>query len=454
MRVFLSSTLVDLDSYRKAATHALERTGSQVGRMEVFGARPEDATRASLRDVEESDLFVGIYAHRYGYIPTSPPSKISITEQEYDKAKELEKPMFCFIIDPNHPWSLAMVEDEPGKSLLHTFKEKISKDHTPDYFTNPDDLAMKVATAVSNFINKRMRDEKIVFEGGTPTDNDLIDEPSQPGYPKSLNILVRKSIRNLSAEELSNLCHAYRLIMNIDDNRGYRYLAGIHGIPDFKGKYGDSRLFLPWNRAYVYWFERYLQDAFLGSVSIPWWDWRSESSRVEGIPRAFSDRLIEGRPNPLYNFHVVLTDEINLEPFIDLTICSKPKEYHTSRQPGSPTSLPTAEEIEAILRLTDYAEFSDQLEDINNRIQIWVGGKCGDMSYIPFASYDPIFWSHRVMIDRIFWLWQSLTRPGNSLPANLYNKVLDPFSLTVRDVLDIRRLGYEYVSQQLFIEAE
>jgi tyrosinase len=142
-----------------------------------------------------------------------------------------------------------------------------------------------------------------------------------------------------------------------------------------------------------------------------------------------------------------------LEPFTALTKCKKSKKYYTSRQPGSSESLPIAKEIETTLGLTDFGEFSDELEDISNRVQMWVGGRCGDMSYIPFVAYDPIFWSHRVMIDRIFWMWQLLGRTGISIPGYLYNEVLDPFSLTVRDILDIRRLGYDYVSQQLFTDA-
>lgn len=153
----------------------------------------------------------------------------------------------------------------------------------------------------------------------------------------------------------------------------------------------------------------------------------------------------------LFSFHVVLHHEINLESFIALTKCPKSNDYDTHRQPGLPTSLPSVQEIEAILDLTDYVDFNDQLEDCNNRVQIWIGGMCGDMSYIPFVAYDPIFWSHRAMIDRIFWLWQS--KPGNSLPGYLSSEVLDPFNLTVRDVLDIHRLGYDYGSQQLLIYA-
>ena len=115
-----------------------------------------------------------------------------------------------------------------------------------------------------------------------------------------------------------------------------------------------------------------------------------------------------------------------------------------------PYQLPSPEEIAELLKLKDYGDFSDGLEDIHNRIHGWVGGRCGDMSYVPFAAYDPIFWCHHSMIDRIFWLWQ--IGPGHSLPIQIYNEVLDPFNLTVRQVLNIYQLGYDYASQQTLME--
>ena len=36
--------------------------------MEDDGARSDDATTACLDEIDESDLFVGVYAHRYGYV--------------------------------------------------------------------------------------------------------------------------------------------------------------------------------------------------------------------------------------------------------------------------------------------------------------------------------------------------------------------------------------------------
>ena len=55
--------------------------------METFGARDDRPRDECLRIVrEETDVFVGIYAHRYGHIP--PEDIVSITEAEYDQAAE------------------------------------------------------------------------------------------------------------------------------------------------------------------------------------------------------------------------------------------------------------------------------------------------------------------------------------------------------------------------------
>ncbi len=49
------------------------------------------------------------------------------------------------------------------------------------------------------------------------------------------------------------------------------------------------------------------------------------------------------------------------------------------------------------------------------------------------------------MIDRLWYLWQ-LRHGVNNIPAEYLGKVLAPFELTVRHVLDVRSLGYEYAS--------
>ena len=103
MKVFISSTYKDLIDYRAAAIKAVEGTSYQAVKMEVFGARPNEPLEACLQEIEQSDLFVGIYAHRYGYVPDG--SDISITQMEYLHAKMLGRPVYCFVIDDeNQPW--------------------------------------------------------------------------------------------------------------------------------------------------------------------------------------------------------------------------------------------------------------------------------------------------------------------------------------------------------------
>ena len=149
MRVFLSSTYEDLVEHRRLAAEALERLGQQTGRMEVFGARSEEPRDACLREIEQSDLFVGIYAHRYGFVPSG--SNLSITQLEFRHAKG-RKPIFCFIVVENHPWPPSMIEEEPGKTKLRAFKSELSEGLVRDTFTTPEDLAFKIAASVGRYL--------------------------------------------------------------------------------------------------------------------------------------------------------------------------------------------------------------------------------------------------------------------------------------------------------------
>src|SRR6185295_6879867 len=143
MKVFISSTYKDLIEYRAAAIRAVEGTNYQAGKMEVFCARPDDPLVACLKEVEQSHLFIGIYALHYGFTPDG--ANISITEMEYLHARELGKEIYCFILDEeNQPWLKKLIDDEPGKSKLQDFKKRIQKVHVCNYFTTADNLGAKV----------------------------------------------------------------------------------------------------------------------------------------------------------------------------------------------------------------------------------------------------------------------------------------------------------------------
>jgi len=150
MKVFLSSTYNDLIEHRRAAHDALEQLGLHVIWMEAFGARPVESTKACLDEIEDAELFIGIYAHRYGYIPES--SDISITEQEFLHAKSKRKPIFGFIVNEDHAWPPKHIEHDKDDKL-DAFLKKVKKQPVK-FFTTPDDLASNVSSSVGKYLAK------------------------------------------------------------------------------------------------------------------------------------------------------------------------------------------------------------------------------------------------------------------------------------------------------------
>jgi hypothetical protein len=84
--VMISSTARDLPEHRKEAMDACLRQGMFPTMMEHLPASDDEAISASLEMVDRADIYVGIFAHRYGYVPAGHP--ISVTEMEYDRAVE------------------------------------------------------------------------------------------------------------------------------------------------------------------------------------------------------------------------------------------------------------------------------------------------------------------------------------------------------------------------------
>jgi uncharacterized protein DUF4062 len=127
--------------------------------MEVFGARPEDATTASLDEIQQSDALVGIYAHRYGYVPAG--QLVSITEREYDFARVQGKPVFCFLIDDEQPWIPKFIDGEPQRTAMTNFKQRVRSQVITETITAPQDLAFKLAASLGRFLLARKVKEKL-----------------------------------------------------------------------------------------------------------------------------------------------------------------------------------------------------------------------------------------------------------------------------------------------------
>jgi tyrosinase len=249
--------------------------------------------------------------------------------------------------------------------------------------------------------------------------------PTASAAPQALR--HRRSVRRLTAGQLADFRAAISAAQGINDDRGFQYWAGIHGLPLPISCVHHRELFLPWHRAYLYLFEKALQERVPG-VTLPWWDWTS--NHAEGIPEAYSRRRAEGKKNPLYDSPIQTSGR------------AAKGQTRTSRAPGAPGALPSPAEAESVLDNRDYFTFQTQLESIHDGVHVWTGGTMGD---ILTAAYDPLFWAHHCMIDRLWYLWQ-LRHPGAGLPRALLGRALAPFPLTVRQTIEMTQLGYDYAA--------
>ncbi len=252
-----------------------------------------------------------------------------------------------------------------------------------------------------------------------------VASPSPLQAPQALR--HRRSARRLSVGQLADLRGAITAAQAIGDDRGYQAWAGIHGLPLPISCVHHRELFLPWHRAYLYLFEKALQEQVPG-VTLPWWDWTVE--HATGIPDVYARRSANGRKNPLFDSPIQSSGR------------ESPSQTRTTRAPGPPGQLPSPPEVEAVLENRDFNTFQTQLESIHDGVHVWTGGTMGE---IPVAAYDPLFWAHHCMIDRLWYLWQLRHGPGG-IPQALLGRALAPFPLTVRDTLDVTALGYDYAA--------
>lgn len=144
--VFVSSTYADLIEHRRAVIDTCLKAGFNPIAMEFFSADPRNATEACLDKIENSDVFIGIYAHRYGFVPKG--SGHSITEIEFDYALQLKRPCLCFVVDESFPWDDDLREPK-ALPKLRALKAKIDQTVIRESFTTPEDLALKVAHSLS-----------------------------------------------------------------------------------------------------------------------------------------------------------------------------------------------------------------------------------------------------------------------------------------------------------------
>jgi Domain of unknown function (DUF4062) len=157
--IFLSSTYEDLHAIRGRVRHWLSGIyGAEMVVMETFGSESAPPDIASVRRVRGCDIFIGIYAFRYGTIDGATGK--SITELELDEAESgysvgAIRDILIYATDNHSGWLSefrdSSTEASHGRKRL---REKFSR-HTYSTFASEIDLLFAINRDIYRIIARQ-----------------------------------------------------------------------------------------------------------------------------------------------------------------------------------------------------------------------------------------------------------------------------------------------------------
>jgi hypothetical protein len=284
-------------------------------------------------------------------------------------------------------------------------------------------------------------------------------------FPRLARTRVRKNVFEVAADakELARVEKAYRLLKELDgkDPRSWCFQANLHERHCAHGPgdrpHGEDAYhlqihfgwyFLPWHRAYLYFYEGILaallkDDAF----ALPYWDWTLNPT----LPDVFFDPK-----SPLYHPGRAAKkgDSIEKDPAVhdvtrrDALDAVKAIPYFHPPLPGLTGSFGGP---------PDNDQASGQLQGAlesgpHNAIHNWVGG---DMGSFDTAARDFMFFLHHANVDRVWADW--LLMPGHTNPSSptwqtQWFNFIDPqgneVSVTAGDTVDFMKVNVLYQPYQ------
>ena len=177
LTAMISSTALDLPEHRAAVKEACLAAGFSPIFMEHLPARDASGVQVSLEMVEKADLYLGIYAWRYGWVPDG--SDISVTEMEFDRAIERQKAgklreVLIFTAHEKHPCTIKDVEtgDVPQQRLT-AFKIKACNGRVRKEFSSVEELRRLVSDALHEFRHRQeAKTEQSKTDSAIPVNND------------------------------------------------------------------------------------------------------------------------------------------------------------------------------------------------------------------------------------------------------------------------------------------
>lgn len=248
---------------------------------------------------------------------------------------------------------------------------------------------------------------------------------------------VRKNVECLTDSEKAAFKKVIQDMKNLSkkepkNHSGWNKQAEIH-----VSRCGDNNplnvhsswLFLPWHRAYLYYFERICQTLSGNpDFALPYWDWTNPKTRK--IPDLFlKEPLLHDRPG--IEEILEARDEMVGQGVINDLLTEQDFWGFVGRDPCTS------------------AVASGRLESTpHDHIHNFIGG---DMQYTVSAAFDPIFWLHHANVDRLWVKW--MRAKGTPQHKEWSAKIVDGFynpddtqapGKMVGEIVSTYDLGYRY----------
>jgi class 3 adenylate cyclase/tetratricopeptide (TPR) repeat protein len=272
-RVYLSSTYTDLREYREAVYRALRAMRVDVLAMEDYVTSYARPLEKVLNDVAECDVYLGIIAWRYGFVPAEDnPEGLSITELEYRHARSLGKPCLIYLLHEEARWPPGQFEQDERAEKVRRLRDELSRNHLVTLFRSTDELAARVSADITRF---KYRPE---------VEKESVESPALPPEAISISRLPvtgsqlfgrEEELRRLDVEWINRDAHILTLV-------------GWGGI-------GKSALV-------NHWLARMARDNYRGSERVYGWSFRDQGTTDR---TASADQFIEsalrffGDSNPI-----------------------------------------------------------------------------------------------------------------------------------------------------------
>ncbi|XP_057537562.1 polyphenol oxidase I, chloroplastic-like [Amaranthus tricolor] len=298
-----------------------------------------------------------------------------------------------------------------------------------------------------------------------------------PPAPSTLR--VRLPAHLVDDEYLQKFARAISLMKALpdDDPRSFTQQANVHcaycngsysqvGFPNLDLQVHGSWLFFPFHRWYLYFFERILGSLIEDpTFAIPFWNWDAAGGMQ--MPAMYTD------PNsPLYN---KVRDQAHLSPkILDLNYdLDDSNDVSDQRMISNNLTLMyrqmvTNARTPRLFLGQPYragARFSPGGGSIENSphgtVHVWTGDpnqpNFEDMGNFYSAGRDPLFYAHHANVDRMWFLWKTLSTNNRDftdpdwLNASFifYDENSQAVRVRVQDCLDTARLGFTYQNADL-----